>query len=157
MDAAIKEYDKTDSGAEVDVEDVPVVEEGNFTDDSGMDMGEYRQNGYYQIEGGYEIYVRTELENSLGDGAFHIYWTNTLVSPYELYIEDKEGNKYYPYTEYTNAGNYVFYIGAMQQGDVYYLKGTTPKMFENCNYYFLEMEQYELLFGKNKVMIPHEE
>ena len=117
-------------------------------------IGEYRESGYYEIDNGYEIYVELQLEESLKDGVFHMYWTNSQVSPYELYVENSAGERYYPYAAYTVRGNYVFSLGACEP-DTYYLKGTTPAMFDSCFYYFTEMEQYKYLYLNNEP-IPRE-
>lgn len=121
-----------------------------------LEIEQWRENGYYQIDGGYEIYVMTELDMDYENGAFYIYWSNVGVSPYELYIADKEGNRYYADAERTTAGNYVFILGKLKEGDKFYLKGTTPEMFEYCNYAFMELAGYDSIYGEDKVMVPHE-
>ena len=103
------------------------------------------ESGYYQTEEGYDIYVVVNCNQDLERGVFLVEWVNAYKQPISLYVEDEEGNKYYIDARYSYSGHYVIPVGKCSSG-LYYLKGTTLDILEDCYYYFLEEEQYEYLY-----------
>lgn len=127
--------------------------DSNVDEEPKYDTG--NAGGYYQSGNVYMLDALLVNNYKLTDGVILLSWTNVLVEPSDIYVEDESGVKYYKDEELSSSGNYVFKVGAHNMG-AFNIKGTVSEMLEDCNYYFMEMEQYDYLFESGNAT-PREE
>lgn len=148
------------------IEDVGVwmeenVINGQSAESAETDIHSYEVESPYENkvivedeEGPFDIYIELVNDRELVEGVLLVEWANFQCVPYRLDLYDEEGNFCSMDKEYSVAGHYVYEIGSAN-GGVYTLQGGTMDKLTGGKYYFLELEQYEVLYQAAQ-LIPHE-